>query len=86
MMGDMTRKPGLSLERHKQLGPELAEIQAYLARLQCEVGNAYPRTTKALRDLKRAEDALEVARRAMENLMFDIDPEMPAEANRIYFP
>lgn len=66
-------KPGLSIERHHEIGLELAAINDRLAHLRTEVGNAYPRTGpkgRLLRGLEKLHRQLGQVRSDGENTMF----------------
>lgn len=71
----MAKKPGLSLERHKEVAAELKEIQKRLIALSVEMGNAYPRSGEKswpAKELARAERHVGSARCwAEENLFRD---------------
>jgi len=63
-------KPGLSLERHKEIGQILKKIDQQLASLDVEFGNAYPTTgerARPRRQLLKARAALSEARSSAEN-------------------
>jgi hypothetical protein len=75
----MTRgkhKPGLSLERHKEIGMELAQIHNRLVQIAVEVSNAYPVKSKAGQaadaffTLGRGTIYVDKLRFALENEMF----------------
>lgn len=64
------RKPGLSLERHREIGRILKEMDQQLASLAVEFGNAYPKTGERSlphQHLLKARAALSEARNRAEN-------------------
>jgi hypothetical protein len=76
------RKPGLSLERHKEIASELKKIRNFILDLTVEFGSAYPRSgppSKALKGLSRAFDGIEKARSHAEDNMFKEHPEASTE-------
>lgn len=57
-------KPGLSFERHAEIGQRLYEIRQDLVSLVVEIGNAYPQAARFPQAISRAHDALDQARTA----------------------
>lgn len=82
------RKPGLSLERHQQIGLELARIADRLTELSVEIGNAYPVNSPVYRLAMRPgpDEALFRLRAALENRMFGEYPDDPRATVQVYFP
>lgn len=60
------RKPGFTLERHREVGEELNRIQRYLTNLAVEVGGKYPVKNSARRRLERVDKLLSSARSALD--------------------
>jgi hypothetical protein len=91
----MPRKPGLSLERHREIGRELADISDGLVRLAVEIGNAYPRssnvgravsnrTSRSIRPLCRDIDKL---RSELEDQLMREHPNISdSELTEVYYP
>jgi hypothetical protein len=81
------RKPGLSLEQHKELGLELAAMRDRLVEIQTLLGNLYPirgAASQAKRRIRRATNELDEARGELDSLVFR---EHPREAEpAIYYP
>jgi hypothetical protein len=72
------RKPGLSLERHKEIGKELKQMHNDISSLLVEVGNAYPisgKRGKALKHIQQISNSLIEARSELENLLFQDFPD-----------
>ena len=66
-------KKGLSFEQHQNIGEELFRIREYIVHLCCEVGNAYPITSKkgkAYRELTKAYKSIDEARSELEEMLF----------------
>jgi hypothetical protein len=51
------RKPGLDITRHQEIGLELAQIRDRLTDLGAEIGNAYPKSSRAARLAARRRPA-----------------------------
>ena len=63
------KKSGLSLERHKEIGRLLKDMNRQLVSLSVEVGNAYPTTgekAKPYKHISQAINALSKARSCAE--------------------
>lgn len=74
----MPKKPGLTLERHKEIAAELKDINHRLQALAVEFGNAYPlagETGAAHQWLTKAYKAVGAARGFAESNMFREHPE-----------
>lgn len=79
----MRQKAGLTLERHREIGAELAQIRDRLVTLACEIGNAYPVTSPQSRAAAKAWPAVDSLRSLLDNTVF---MEYPAEASpAIYY-
>lgn len=81
----MARKPGVSAERHQELGAELAAIHDRLLVLGVEIQNAYPRSSAAAREAAKMESALFRVRTALESEMCRAG-QAPAFSGSPYFP
>lgn len=55
-------KPGLSYERHVEIGQQLFEMQEELTHLVTEIDNAYPLSARYSIAIRRAASALSGAR------------------------
>ena len=69
----MAKKPGISFERHQEIGAELKEMSERLVKLMVEFGNAYPlsgREGKAHSYLSKARHAITDARAFAEETYF----------------
>jgi hypothetical protein len=80
------KKPGLDLDRHRKLGPELAAVRGYLLHLSVEIANAYPRNTGAVRHAEKVAHYVDELRSALEDEMFGAYPELRNGAIRVYYP
>ncbi|MER6738232.1 hypothetical protein [Streptomyces puniciscabiei] len=79
-------KPRLTKEEHVEIGRQLAIMQSQLAHLHTKLANAYPLQGKEatpMRKVGAVEKALEAARYALENALFDDHPEADTS---VYFP
>ncbi len=66
------RKPGLTLERHREIGAELMRVQRLLVSLQVEIKNSYAKngTEGRIADkIAAAEKRLLQARSSLEDVM-----------------
>ena len=78
----MSKQP-LTLERHKQIGPELQEMYNYLLELQCELSHHYPLKFADL--VERVWRWLPYLRQELENKCFRENPALtPKEVFDIY--
>jgi hypothetical protein len=68
-------KPGLSLQRHLDIGRRLRELQQELTHLTVEVGNAYPLAAKFPQAIRRTSEALSRARSEGDNQLSDEHPQ-----------
>ena len=74
----MAQKPGISFERHQEIGPMLKDICEQLTHLSTEFGNAYPlagRVGRPYRELRKAVNAIHNARSDAEENYFTDYPE-----------
>lgn len=71
----MARKPGLTRQQHIQLGAELAALRDEVQNRYVTVANAYPKTSRQSATLKKALDALDTARCALDNALALEDPD-----------
>ena len=80
------RKPGLTYERHVEIGEALNRMQSMLTHLQCEIGNAYPVSGKRGRAYVNIIKALKfvgITRCCLEDNLYDDHPD---KANtKIYY-
>ncbi|TCC01336.1 hypothetical protein [Kribbella soli] len=67
-------KPGLTFERHVEIGKRLLEIRLELMDLLIETSGAYPRTSAFARKLKQALDRVDAARSAGDSACCDDEP------------
>jgi predicted transcriptional regulator len=66
----MRTKKGLTIERHNAIGKELKTISSHLNAVFIEVANAYPLKSRQVRELEKADKALQHARNELDNRMF----------------
>ena len=86
-MGRRT-KPGLTMQRHRELGARLHELREELGGLQVELGHAYPYSSadrgRPNHWVSKAYYAVDMLRSALDTEMFR---EHPAEASvDVYYP
>ena len=82
-----TRKNGLPLNRHQVIGGQLHRMREELIHLVVEVGGAYPfsgERSRGYMHLKRALHEMDLARSALEDLMFKEYGD--AGSTRVYYP
>ena len=80
----MARKPGLTPERHRSLGLELALTSDRLTHISGELNRAYPRLARQYTAIGRAIDALSTARCSLDSALA---VEHPSEfAPTVYYP
>lgn len=79
----MARKPGLSFERHCEIGQQLAAIQEQITSLHVEVGNAYPQGEKLVNMLYRVGDELGKVRSRADDIVLSVFPEACVH---VYYP
>jgi len=87
----MNRKRGLNIERHQEIGLELARIQDRLTTLGAEICNAYPVNSPVYRlaansPSSRAFRGILSLRSELENLMIAEYRGDPRATARVYFP
>lgn len=66
----MSRKNGLSPERHREIGLELLRMHERLIDLECEVQNAYPQASRPSRAAARLSASLTHLRAELANRWF----------------
>lgn len=71
----MTRKTGLSADRHREIGLELARLRDRLLTLTAEIAAAYPKSSRAGRLTAHPEDSIDKLRIVMENRWFAENPD-----------
>lgn len=64
------KKPGLTLERHQEVGAELREMYHRLQSLAVEFSHAYPMSDGAYQELNKAVKALGSVRSGAEDNLF----------------
>lgn len=77
-------KPGMNLERHQEIGLELALMCDRLTSLTTEVANAYPKESEFCRQMERLLSQLRKVRSEGENAMFKQHGE--AGSTFFYYP
>ncbi|WP_457571505.1 hypothetical protein [Desulfovulcanus sp.] len=58
--GYMNKKPGITLERHKEIGRELKNIYNRLLKLYAEFTNAYPESGPLSRPSRKTAEAIDI--------------------------
>jgi hypothetical protein len=82
--GKMPRKPGLTIERHRSLGLELARTSDNLTHIAVELSRAYPHLARHCTAIGKAIDALSTVRCSLDSALA---VEHPSEfATTVYFP
>lgn len=85
----MARKPGFTLEQHKETGRDLKEIKRLLQKFLVETYPAFPqksRAGKARRFIDKALDATNEAKHEMEEqLVLDVPGLSSEEFGPIYY-
>lgn len=69
----MPKKPGLSFERHQEIGPELKHINERLRQISTELSAAYPfsgELSRPYKNLRAAVNAVSDARAHLEHNYF----------------
>ncbi|MFE9850311.1 hypothetical protein ACFYPN_16075 [Streptomyces sp. NPDC005576] len=82
----MTKKTKLTADEHADLGRQLAVMRDELSRIQVQLSGAYAQTGPAalpMRKVIAARTALDAARSALENALFQ---EYPGSATTVYYP
>ena len=82
----MTRKPGLTFERHREIGLELARIRDQLTELMCEIGNAYPKASEPARIAQTVTRPLDRLRSTLESRMFAEHQGNNEATTHVYYP
>lgn len=85
-MAQYRTKTGLPLERHQELGPELAAIRDRLLHLSVEIGNSYPKHSRIFRLTERITDVLDSLRSDLEEAMFRENHDHPSLSTQVYYP
>ena len=87
----MSKKPGVSLERHRLYGRELKQIREILSAMSMEIGNTHARDPgkkpgRAIRALDKAVREIDQARGTLEDVMFAKFPELGSnEGIAVYY-
>lgn len=81
-----SRKSGLDMGRHQEIGLELARIRDRLTTLSAEIGNAYPKGSKAARLANRVVEPLDQLRAELDSRMFSEHPDDDAASVYVYYP
>jgi len=79
-------KPGLSIERHQEIGLELARVRDQLTALACEIGNAYPKASEAGRIAQTMTRPIDRLRGALESRMFAEHQGDGEATTHVYYP
>ncbi len=66
----MKQKKGLTIERHEAIGAELKAMSRQLSTVIIEIYSAYPLKTRQVRELEKADKALQHARNELDNQMY----------------
>lgn len=80
-------KPRFTFEQHQEAGARLKAIRDYLTRLSCEIGNAYPKTSREAIGAHKAAQAVDHLRVVMDSAVFaENRGRDTGELIRVYFP
>lgn len=77
------RKPGLTLDEHRQAGAELKAMHQTLVKLIVQLGAAYPVTGPINRRVKKVQGALSELRCALDDQVFKDHP--TRATTRVYY-
>lgn len=84
------KKRGLTLERHRVLGPEMARIERFLGELWVEVRDAYPTHSKPYKAVDKAHKAFGTLRSDLDNSIDRFHAATPPDKDEdlsiIYYP
>lgn len=80
------RKTGLDMARHQEIGLELARIRDRLTTLTAEIGNAYPKDSKAARLAGRVVGPVDQLRAELDSRMFSEHPADERATVHVYYP
>jgi hypothetical protein len=80
------RRPGLTKERHEEIGPELARIEDRLITLGVEIANAYPKNSRLSRFAIKMNNALGTVRCRLDDEYCSLCPPDDRECIYCYFP
>jgi hypothetical protein len=81
-----SRKSGLDITRHQEIGLELARIRDRLTVLSAEIGNAYPKAGKAARLADRLTGPIDRLRAELDSRMFAEHPGDGRATVHVYYP
>jgi hypothetical protein len=81
-----SRKTGLDIPRHQEIGLELARIRDRLTILSAEIGNAYPKDSKTARLAGRIVGPVDQLRAELDIRMFSEHPDDDAATTYVYYP
>jgi len=85
----VSKKLGLTFERHQEIGRILYNMHNELTRLTVEVGNAYPATGKRgkqLKELRHTIMTLNLARCWLDSRLFEDCPDEARKEHVYYHP
>jgi hypothetical protein len=85
----MTKKLGLTLEQHQELGHRLHAIRNQIGTEVCLIGNAYPRVqvNTLVAKLMKAQRLLDEVRSNLDSQVFEEFPELDLEQKcSVYYP
>lgn len=85
-MTDLRRTTGLNMARHQEIGLELARIRDRLTVLSAEIGNAYPKDSKAARLAGRIVAPVDQLRSELDSRMFSEHPGDDRATVHVYYP
>ena len=80
------RKVGLTLERHKEIGLELARIRDRLTEIGCEIANSYPKDSKQARTAMAATRPLDQLRSILDSQMLGEHGGDIRATTHVYYP
>jgi putative heme degradation protein len=78
----MSKKPGLPLERHIELGAELVRIRERLMAIHIEIANAHPKASRVALRAQRPVAAVDDLRCALDSVVCAMDGGGP----QVYYP
>ena len=80
------RRPGLTKERHEEIGPELARIAGRLTTLGVEIANAYPKNGRLSKFAIKMDKALNTVRSRLDDEYCSLCPPDDHECIYCYYP
>lgn len=76
------KKQGFTIEEHVVIGQTLHALRDYLLELNCQISNAFPKTSSTAKKANGAVHALDSLRSSLDNIVCG----MPGGGPRIYYP